>query len=90
MLTNAIPHFVMGVAGHPFQSPFATPSGEGLSSAMVNVLWGFSNAAIAYLLLARVGRFELRKTVHVLAAGLGVLLMGVMLAHAFGRFYGGV
>jgi hypothetical protein len=57
---------------------------------MVNVLWGFSNAAIAYLLLARVGRFELRKTVHVLAAGLGVLLMGVMLAHAFGRFYGGV
>jgi hypothetical protein len=39
-LTNAIPHFMMGVTGHPFQSPFATPPGEGLSSAMVNVLWG--------------------------------------------------
>ena len=86
--TNAIPHFVMGVTGHPFQSPFATPPGEGLSSAVVNVLWGFFNAAIAYLLLARVGSFELRKTVPVLAAGLGVLLMGIMLAHAFGRFYG--
>jgi len=87
--TNAIPHFVMGVT-HPFQSPFATPPGEGLSSALVNVLWGFFNGAIAYLLLARVGNFELRKTVHVLAAGLGVLVMGIMLAHAFGRFYGGL
>lgn len=89
-LTNAIPHFVMGVTGHPFQSPFATPPGEGLSSAVVNVLWGFSNAVIGYLLLARLGNFELRKTMHVLAAGLGVLLMGIMLAQAFGRFYGGV
>jgi hypothetical protein len=89
-LTNAIPHFVMGVTGHPFQSPFANPPGEGLSSAAINVLWGFFNATIAYLLLARVGNFELRKTAHVLASGLGVLLMGLMLAHAFGRFYGGV
>jgi hypothetical protein len=89
-LTNAIRHFVMGVTGHPFQSPFATPPGEGLSSALANVLWGFFNAAIAYLLLARVGNFELRKTAHGLAAGLGVLLMGIMLAHAFGRFYGGL
>lgn len=89
-LTNAIPHFVMGLTGHPFQSPFATPSGEGLSSAAINVLWGYLNAVIAYLLLVRVGNFELRKTTHALAAGLGVLLMGIMLAHAFGRFYGGV
>ena len=43
-------------------------------SAMVNVLWGF-NAAIAYLLLAGVGTFELRKTMHVLVSGLGALLM---------------
>ena len=90
LLTNAIPHFVMGVSGHSFQSPFATPPGEGLSSAVVNVLWGFLNALIAYLLLARLGNFELRKSVHVLAAGLGVLVMGITLALAFGRFYGGV
>lgn len=90
LLTNAIPHFVMGVTGHPFQSPFATPPGEGLSSAWTNVLWGFFNAAIAYVLLVRVGNFELRKTAHVLVAGLGALFMGIMLAHAFGRFYGGL
>ena len=89
-LTNAIPHFVMGVTGHPFQSPFATPPGEGLSTALVNVLWGSFNAAIAYLLLARVGNFELRESVHVISAGFGMLLMGIMLAHAFGRFYGGL
>jgi hypothetical protein len=38
-LANAIPHFVAGVMGHPFQSPFAHPPGEGLSSSTVNVLW---------------------------------------------------
>ena len=53
-LANAIPHFVMGVTGHPFQSPFAHPPGEGLSPALVNVLWGFFNLVIGYLLLAKV------------------------------------
>lgn len=80
----------MGVTGHPFQSPFAAPPGEGLSSAWVNVLWGLFNAAIAYVLLARIGHFERRKTAHVLAAGLGALVTGMMLTHAFGRFYGGL
>ncbi len=89
-LTNAIPHFVSGVTGHPFQSPFASPPGQGLSSAVVNVLWGALNLVIGYFLVCRVGQFELRRTRHVLIAGLGGLLMAVMLAHAFGRFYGGL
>jgi hypothetical protein len=89
-LVNAIPHFVSGVTGHPFQSPFATPPGEGLSSATVNVLWGALNLVFAYLLLNRVGIFEWRRTRHVLVAGAGALLMGLMLAQAFGRFYGGL
>ena len=87
---NAIPHFVMGVTGHPFQSPFAHPPGEGLSSSPVNVYWGSFNFLIAYLLLARVGNFELRKTVPVALAALGGLAMAVMLANAFGRFYNGL
>jgi hypothetical protein len=28
-LTNAVPHFVNGVMGRPFQSPFAKPRGVG-------------------------------------------------------------
>ncbi len=89
-LANAVPHFVNGISGSPFQSPFASPPGEGLSSSTVNVLWGLVNFAIAYLLLGRVGAFELRKTRHVLVAGFGAALMSLMLAQAFGRFHGGL
>jgi hypothetical protein len=89
-LVNAIPHFVNGVSGRPFQTPFASPPGEGLSSALVNVCWGTFNAAVGYLLVCRVGKFDLRQTKHVLPIGIGGLLMALMLGHALGRFYGGV
>jgi ABC-type tungstate transport system substrate-binding protein len=61
----------------------------GLSSAVVNVLWGFFNLAIGYLLICRVGSFNLRKTEHVLVVGAGILAMSLTLAHSFGRFHGG-
>ena len=88
-LANAVPHFVSGVMGRPFQSPFAKPPGQGLSSSSVNVLWGFLNLALGYVLICRVGNFDLRSTDHAVATGLGVLLMGLMLARTFGRFNGG-
>ena len=88
-LANAVPHFVSGVMGRPFQSPFAKPPGKGLSSSSVNVLWGFANFVIAYLLIARVGNFDLRATNNVIASGGGILLIGVMSARLFGRFHGG-
>ena len=77
-LTNAIPHFVSGVMGRPFQSPFAKPRGEGLSSSTVNVLWGFFNLAVGYLLVCRVGDFDLRATDDAIALGLGILLFGLV------------
>jgi hypothetical protein len=88
-LTNAVPHFVSGVMGRPFQSPFATPSGVGLSSSTVNVLWGFFNLVIGYLLVCRVGDFDLRSTPDAVALGAGVLLFGVFTARLFGRLHGG-
>ena len=88
-LANAVPHFVSGMMGRPFQSPFAKPPGKGLSSSTVNVLWGFTNFVVAYLLVARVGSFHLRAWDHVIAAGMGVLLIGVVAARSFGRFHGG-
>jgi hypothetical protein len=88
-LANAVPHFVSGMMGRSFQSPFAKPPGQGLSSSSVNVLWGFVNFAVAYALLVRVGSFDIRATDQVAAAGLGVLLMGLMAARLFGRFHGG-
>ncbi len=88
-LANAIPHFVSGMMGRPFQSPFAKPPGKGLSSSTVNVLWGFANFVFAYLLIARVGNFDPHAVDQVIALGLGVLLIGVMSARLFGRFHGG-
>jgi hypothetical protein len=89
-LVNCLPHFGNGISGHAFQSPFASPPGQGLSSATVNVLWGLFNLAVAYLLVCRVGSFNLRNTRHVLVLGAGILLMSLMLARAFGRFHGGM
>ncbi len=88
-LANAVPHFVSGMMGRPFQSPFAKPPGQGLSSSTVNVLWGFANFVVAYLLIARVGRFDPYAADHVIAVGAGVLIIGVMSARLFGRFHGG-
>jgi len=89
-LANAIPHFVNGVSGNAFQSPFASPPGIGLSSSTVNVLWGLLNFAVGYILVCRVGNFDLRKTRHMLVLGAGILAISVLSAHAFGRFHGGL
>ncbi len=77
-LANALPHLGNGVSGHAFQSPFATPPGVGLSSSTINVLWGLFNLVVGYLLVCRVGNFELRKTRHVLVLGAGILVMSLM------------
>jgi hypothetical protein len=88
-LANAIPHFVSGMMGRPFQSPFARPPGEGLSSSTVNVLWGFLNGVIGYVLVCRVGDFSLKDTADVAAFGAGALLIALFSARHFGRFNGG-
>jgi hypothetical protein len=85
-LCNAIPHLESGVMGHPFQSPFAKPPGQGLSSSTGNVAWGYSNLAVAYVLICQVGDFDLRSIAHMAALGLGFLLMGLMCARLLGRF----
>ena len=88
-LANAVPHFVAGVMGAPFQTPFATPPGQGLSSSTVNVLWGFFNLVLSYLLVFHVGGFDLRLTADAAALGLGMLAIGLLSARMFGRFHGG-
>lgn len=88
-LSNAVPHFASGTMGRPFQSPFAKPHGEGLSSSTVNVVWGAFNLAVAYVLICRVGEFSLHSTRDAAVLGLGFLSMGLMAARHFGRFHGG-
>lgn len=81
-LANAVPHFVNGVSGNPFPSPFANPPGKGLSSPLVNVLWGLLNLLAGYLLL----RFSKTNAKHKLAIVIffvGVIAMSIMLSMAF-------
>jgi hypothetical protein len=88
-LANAVPHMVSGMMGRPFQSPFAKPSGEGLSSSTVNVVWGFFNGIVAYLLILQVGTFDLHSTSDVFAMGVGAFLIALFSARHFGKFHGG-
>ena len=50
---NCIPHLAHGLAGAPFPSPFAKPSGVGDSSPLVNFLWGLFNVLVGAALLSR-------------------------------------
>jgi hypothetical protein len=88
-LANCLPHLGNGISGRSFHSPFASPPGKGISSPTVNVLWGFFNLAVAYLLICRVGCFDLRNTLQVLALGAGFLLLSLMCARVFGRRHEG-
>jgi len=54
-LANVVPHFVHGISGDRFPTPFAHPRGKGLSSPTVNVVWGLSNLVVGYILF-RVGK----------------------------------
>jgi len=49
-LLNAIPHFVKGVCGDKFPTPFSKPPGKGLSSAPVNVVWALFNLFVGHVL----------------------------------------
>lgn len=89
-LVNAIPHFVNGVSGRPFPSPFAHPPGQGMSPAVVNVLWGSLNIVIAHLLIMKVGTYDGRRFREVLPVAAGGLVMAILLARAFGRVFGGL
>ncbi len=88
-LMNAIPHIVAGSMGRAFQSPFAKPPGEGLSSSTVNTAWGFFNLVVAWALLCHVGSFDVRAAGHFAPAALGALALCLFLARRFGRFHGG-
>ena len=88
-LANAVPHFVSGVMGKPFPTPFAKPPGKGRSSSTVNVLWGFANFVFAWLLLLRVGHFDPRSIACIAPLAAAALLISLLSARHFGELHGG-
>jgi hypothetical protein len=83
-LANGVPHFVQGISGHWFQTPFAAPRGVGESSPVVNVLWGFANIALGFLVLWSFAPKGADVVAEWIAVGLGVLVAALFLARHFG------
>jgi hypothetical protein len=84
-LANGVPHFVQGICGNKFQTPFATPRGVGESSALVNVIWGWFNVVVGGALLY-IFSPSLPPPPAVSAVGAsGALVMAVWLSNHFGK-----
>ncbi len=83
-LANAAPHFIYGVAGDPFPSPFAHPPGKGLSSPLVNVLWALFNLLVAYLLF-RVGNVSSGDVSALIVFFAGIAVMSTLASVQFAK-----
>jgi hypothetical protein len=81
-LANAVPHYIYGVCGDKFPTPFAKPPGKGLSSPMTNVLWGLLNLVIGFVLL-RAGKVRRDPNITWPLIFAGIALMSVMLSNNF-------
>lgn len=88
-LANSVPHYLEGMAGRPFHSPFARPRFRGLSSPTVNVLWGLANLGVAYLLAFVVGHLELGRLGSAAPALAGFALASVAVSRSLGRMRAG-
>jgi len=88
-LANAVPHFVKGVCGEPFPSPFAKPPGVGDSSPLVNALWGFGNIVAGALLLCYFWPVGVHSCVGWTLVWVGALAISVQLASHFGKVRAG-
>jgi hypothetical protein len=85
-LTNTVPHFVQGISGERFPTPFAKPPGKGLSSPLVNVVWGLVNLVIGYVLFRR-GQVSRGDTVAVAIFFAGIVVISVMGSVNFAKKY---
>jgi hypothetical protein len=84
-LANSIPHYVSGVLGRKFPTPFAHPPGRGLSSPIVNMLWGFLNFIVAYALFFISGPIKLEFNFDILAILIGAFIASYISAKNFGK-----
>ena len=81
-LANVVPHFVHGISGDRFLTPFAHPPGKGLSSPTVNVVWALFNLVVGYILF-RVGNVATGETVPLIVFFAGVAAISIMLSIRF-------
>ena len=79
-LANGVPHFIHGVSGKRFRTPFSRPMTTGESSPVLNVIWGVVNFLIGSALVFGVGQFQLGFSLDTLMLILGGIVMSLALA----------
>ena len=83
-LTNVVPHFVHGISGDRFPTPFAHPPGKGLSSPTVNVIWALFNMAVGYILF-RAGNVSSGNDLSLLVFFAGIAAISTMSSIRFAK-----
>ena len=81
-LANVVPHFVHGISGDRFPTPFAKPPGRGLSSPTVNVFWALFNMATGYVLF-RVGKVSSGGDLALVAFFAGIAVLSTLASVRF-------
>jgi hypothetical protein len=81
-LANFVPHFVHGISGDRFPTPFAHPPGKGLSSSTVNVVWALVNLAAGYLLF-RAGKVVASNIPALIVFFSGIAAISIQMSVAF-------
>src|SRR5271155_156891 len=81
-LANFVPHFVNGISGNAFPTPFANPPGKGLSSPTVNVLWALFNLLVGYLLF-RAGKVLSGDRLALVVFFAGIAVISIMMSVRF-------
>lgn len=80
-LANVVPHYIHGVSGDRFPTPFSNPPGKGLSSPITNVLWALLNLVIGYLLF-KAGKVSTNK-ISLLIFFIGIVAISITLGVSF-------
>jgi uncharacterized membrane protein len=84
LLTNVVPHFVSGISGNRFPTPFAHSPGKGLSSPTVNVVWALFNMVVGYMLF-RVGKVSSGADSALVVFFAGVVAISILLSVRFAK-----
>ena len=81
-LANAVPHFINGISGDSFPTPFSDPPAKGLSSPLTNILWALANLLIGYLLF-RASKISSRTLSGLVIFFIGVATISIYLSILF-------
>jgi hypothetical protein len=84
LICNCVPHLASGLQGSPFPTPFATPRGVGLSSPLLNFIWGLFNL-LAGAVLVSYWPVPTGLNGRTFAFLLGVVALGAYTSVHFGR-----